>query len=109
MGKTSLPQATIQKERRKPMAITVTVTPRSMEARQYDEVIKRLENAGASAPAGRLYHVCFGTGSSLRVVDVWESQDAFEAFGQTLLPILGQVGIDPGQPEFAEVHNIIQG
>ena len=91
------------------MATTVIVTPRSMDARQYEEVIKRLENAGASTPVGRLYHVCFGTGSSLRVVDVWESQEAFNAFGQTLLPILGQVGIDPGQPEFAEVHNIIQG
>ena len=41
------------------MAITVIFTPRSMDARQYDEIIKRLENAGASAPAGRLYHVCF--------------------------------------------------
>jgi len=91
------------------MAITMTVTPRSMDARQYDEVLKRLENAGASAPPGRLYHVCFGTGTSLRVVDVWESQDAFNAFGQTLLPILQQMGIDPGQPEAAEVHNIIKG
>ena len=91
------------------MATTVIVTPRSMDARQYDEVIKRLANAGASTPAERLYHVCFGTGSSLRVVDVWESQEAFNAFGQTLLPILEQVGIDPGQPEFVEVHNIIQG
>jgi hypothetical protein len=91
------------------MAITVIVTPPSMDARQYDEVIKRLENAGASAPAGRLYHVCFGTGTSLRVVDVWESQDAFNTFGQTLLPILQQVGVDPGQLEVAEVHNISKG
>ena len=91
------------------MAITVIVTPLSMDARQYDEIIKRLENAGASAPPGRLSHVCFGTGTSLRVVDVWESQDAFNAFGQTLIPILQQVGVDPGQPEVVEVHNIIQG
>ncbi len=91
------------------MAITLIFTPRSMDARQYDEIIKRLENAGASAPPGRLYHVCFGTGTSLRVVDVWESQDAFNAFGQTLMPILQQVGVDPGQPEVAEVHNLIQG
>ncbi len=91
------------------MAITLIFTPPSMDARQYDEIIKRLENAGASTPAGRLYHVCFGTGTSLRVVDVWESQDAFNAFGQTLMPILQQLGIDPGQPEVTEVHNIIPG
>ena len=91
------------------MAITMIFTPRSMDARQYDEVIKRLENAGASAPPGRLYHVCFGTGTNLRVVDVWESQEALNTVGQTLMPILQQVGVDPGQPEVAEVHNSIQG
>jgi len=91
------------------MAITVTFTPRSMDGSQYDEIIKRLEDAGAAAPPGRLYHVCFGTGTSLRVVDVWESQDAFSAFGQTLMPILQLMGVDPGQPEVAEVHNMIKG
>jgi hypothetical protein len=90
------------------MAIAIMFT-HSMNASQYDEVIKRLENAGASAPPGRLYHVCFGTGTSLSIVDVWESQDAFNAFGQTLVPILQQLGVDPGQPQVAEVHNIIQG
>jgi hypothetical protein len=91
------------------MAITVIVTPSSMDARQYDEANKRLEAAGASAPPRRLYHVCFGTGTSLRVVDVWESQDAFNAFGQTLMPILRLTGVDPEQLEVAEVHNIIKG
>ena len=91
------------------MAITVLFTPRSLNASQYDEINKQLENAGAGAPQGRLYHVCFGTGSSLRVMEVWESQDAFNAFGPTLIPILQQVGIDPGQPDISEVHNSIQG
>jgi len=80
-----------------------------MNARQYDEVIKHLEHAGAATPPGRRFHVCFGTGSNLRVVDVWESQEAFNAFGQTLMPILHQVGLDPGQPEIVEVHNTIPG
>ena len=91
------------------MAITVLFTPRSLNASQYDEINKQLENAGAGAPQGRLYHVCFGTATSLRVMEVWESQDAFNAFGPTLIPILQQVGIDPGQPDISEVHNSIQG
>ena len=45
----------------------------------------------------------------LSILDVWESQDAFSAFGQTLMPILQLMGVDPGQPEVAEVHNLIQG
>ena len=91
------------------MAITVLFTPRSLNASQYDEALKQLENIGAGAPQGRLYHVCFGTGTSLRVMEVWESQDAFNAFGPTLIPILQQLGIDPGQPDISEVHNTIQG
>ena len=40
--------------------------------------------------------------------DIWESQEAFQAFGATLLPILGGLGVDPGQPLVARVHNVIQ-
>ena len=91
------------------MALAIHFTPPAMTAEQYDEVIRRLETAGAGAPAGRRYHVCSGTGTSLQVLDVWESQEAFNAFGQTLVPILQDVGVDPGQPQFAEVHNSISG
>ena len=90
------------------MAITALFTPPSMSASQYDEIIKQLEQAGAGAPQGRHFHVCFGTGTSLRVLDVWESQEAFNAFGIILMPVLQRLGIDPGHPEIAEVHNRIQ-
>jgi hypothetical protein len=45
----------------------------------------------------------------LRVFDVWDSQESFEKFGQTLMPILQQLGVDPGNPEVFPVHNIIKG
>jgi hypothetical protein len=91
------------------MAVALLFTPASMDRRRYDEVIRRLEQAGAGAPSGRLYHACHGTGDQLRVFDVWDSRESFDQFGRTLMPILQQVGIDPGQPEVAEVHNIIVG
>jgi hypothetical protein len=91
------------------MTLAILFTPPSMTTEQYDEVIRRLETTGAGAPAGRRYHVCSGTGASLPVLDVWDSQEAFSAFGQTLVPILQEVGVDPGQPEIAEVHNSIAG
>ena len=40
---------------------------------------------------------------------MWESQEAFEAFGATLLPILAELGVDPGEPMVAPIHNIIDG
>jgi hypothetical protein len=91
------------------VALGIFFAPASMSTQQYDECIKRLEKAGAGKPAGRLYHAGFGTGSTIQVFDVWESQAAFDNFGQTLMPILKQIGVDPGQPQVAPIHNIIKG
>ena len=93
------------------MAIAMLHTPQSMTRAQYDDAIKRLDAAGASAPPGRLYHVCFGTEPTLRVFDIWESREAFDAFGQTLVPILQEVGLNYQDQviEISEVQNIIQG
>ena len=45
----------------------------------------------------------------IQVFDIWESQESFEAFGATLVPIMTELGADPGQPMVAPVHNIIKG
>jgi hypothetical protein len=91
------------------MAIAVVFTPVSMTTAQYDEIITRLEQAGAGTPAGRLYHISSGSADQVQVMDVWESSEAFEQFGQTLMPILQQLGVDPGQPAISPVHSIIKG
>ena len=78
-----------------------------MTGQQYDECVKRLQKAGAGHPPGRVYHACFGTNDSVAVFDVWTSQAAFEKFGLTLMPILNQLGVDPGQPRVMEIHNVI--
>ena len=91
------------------MAIGVYINPASATAAQYDEIIRRLDAAGAGKPAGRLYHACFGSGDKLQVFDIWESQQAFDKFGETLIPIVQEVGIDLGQPMVEPVHNLIQG
>jgi hypothetical protein len=89
------------------MAIGIYFNPESMNATQYDEAIKRLEAAGAGKPQGRLYHACFGSGDKLQVFDVWESQATFDKFGETLMPIMKEIGLDPGQPMVEPVHNTI--
>jgi hypothetical protein len=91
------------------MAIGIYFRPASMSAAQYDDIMKRLGAAGAGQPTGRLHHCCFGSGDSLQVFDVWESQEAFDRFGPTLMPILQQVGVDPGQPMIEAIHNVVEG
>jgi hypothetical protein len=76
----------------------------------YDEAVKQLRAAGAGAPKGRNYHVCSDNpAGGLIITDVWESKEDFEAFGAELIPIMQRLGIDPGQPDYQQVHNIIMG
>jgi hypothetical protein len=90
------------------MAIAMYFHPASFTAAQYDETIARLSAAGAGSPAGRLHHSCFGPPDSLMVYDVWDSQESFDKFGETLMPIMAEMGIDAGQPDVMPVHNVIQ-
>ena len=45
----------------------------------------------------------------LQVFDIWESQQDFDTFGATLMPVLQQVGLDTGQPVVEPVHSVIPG
>jgi hypothetical protein len=86
------------------MAISLYFSPESMSGEQYDEIHRRLEAAGAGSPAGRTYHCGIQIGANVHVFDVWESQEDFERFGETLMPILEEVGVDAGQPHLAPVR-----
>lgn len=92
------------------MSMLARFTPASsVTTDQYDETIRRLEQAGDFPPDGLEYHVAFmATDGGLRVSEIWESQQQFEAFGERLMPLLNEVGIDPGQPEILQIHNIIK-
>jgi hypothetical protein len=91
------------------MALGFYFSPENMSTGQYDEAIRRLESAGQGNPAGRLYHIAWEDPSGFHVFDVWDTEESWAKFGETLMPILGELGVDPGQPHISEVHNIIQG
>jgi hypothetical protein len=91
------------------MALGFYFTPKGFTTEAYDEAIKRLEAAGAGAPEGRINHFALETNGEIQVFDVWESQEAFEAFGATLLPIMADLGADPGEPMVAPVYKVIDG
>lgn len=90
------------------MAISVYFHPEGMTLDQFNEVHRRLLAAGAAEPPGRIHHSCFGEDGQLMVYDVWESEESFQAFGQTLMPILGEIGLDPGEPAVMPVHRLDQ-
>ena len=84
-------------------------SPASMNSAQYEDVLKRLEAVGQGKPKGRLHHSSFGPEDHLMVFDIWDSQENFEAFGGVLMPILAEVGIDPGEPDVMPVYKVIKG
>jgi hypothetical protein len=80
----------------------------SMTADKYDEVLPRIERSGQFPPDGLAYHVAFTSGGSFRVSEIWDSKEQFEAFGQRLMPILSEGGVElAGPPEVLDIHNII--
>ena len=80
-----------------------------MSAEQYDKAMPSIEASGQFPPDGLEYHVAFTSGGSFRVSEIWDSKEQFEAFGQRLMPILAENGIElAGPPEMVEIHNIIK-
>ena len=45
------------------MAIIVHFSPSGLDKSKYDDAIRRLEQAGAGSPPGRLYHCSYDSGS----------------------------------------------
>jgi hypothetical protein len=76
---------------------------------QYEETVRRLtggDKTRMESPSdwpveGLLVHVAGEGPNGFRVVDVWESEDACRRFGETLTPILQEVGVT-AEPEIYE-------
>ena len=49
---------------------------------------------GRLADTGLVFHAACGASEVEAVLEIWESSEAFEAFGSKLLPLLEEVGID---------------
>jgi hypothetical protein len=90
------------------MSVLIRFAPSALSAAQYDESVRKLEAQGEWPPDGLDYHVCFGSDGNLRVSEIWDSREQLEAFGERLMPVLSEVGIDPGEPEIVEIHNIVR-
>ena len=89
------------------MSIVVRFSPASLTKEKYDEVLRRLEAEGEWPADGCDYHVCFGSEGNLKVSEIWDSQEQLEAFGEHLVPVLSDVGVEAAaEPEIFEVHNV---
>jgi hypothetical protein len=66
-----------------------------------------VDKSGDWLPDGLEYHVALGTNGNVRVSEIWDSKEQFDAFGKRLMPLLEESGIElSGPPELIEIHNI---
>jgi hypothetical protein len=102
------------------MSIVVRFNPKNVTREKYDEVVRRLEQAGEwPNPPGLEFHVLYGSEGELRVSEIWDSRERPRGLRQTIFPIMGEVGsrwpasprstrcrtsssADPAQPRFVE-------
>ena len=89
------------------MSILIRFSPPSLTADQYDAAVRRLTEDGVFPADGLDYEICYGPDGNLKVSQVWDTQEQLDAFGARLMPILAELGINPGEPESLEVHHVI--
>ena len=92
------------------MAVAVVLEFHGGTVEQYDQVIEKMgfTPGGKGAPGG-LFHWVTVTDDGIRVTDVWNSKEEFEAFAHEKIgPITVEVGIE-GAPDvtFYEVYNYL--
>ena len=68
------------------MAIAVYFPIKGMTLDQFNEIHRRLEEAGEGKNPHRLHHSCFGEEEDLMVYDIWDSPESFQAFGEYSCP-----------------------
>jgi hypothetical protein len=94
------------------MVVAVQLDFRGATLEQYDAMTERAGflPGGPTSPQS-FFHWVTKTDDGFRVVDVWETRQAFESFAQEeLTSLYKEVGL-PHEPEiqFFEVHNYLGG
>jgi hypothetical protein len=77
--------------------IGIYILTKNMTREQHTKGRDRLREVGAPESAMKV-HACFGEEGQLQVFDVWESQEAFDAFLTFLGPVMEELGIELAQP-----------
>ena len=94
------------------MPIVAIFEAPGLTQQNYEETVRRLTGKNRmSSPSdwpveGLLVHVARQGANGFRVVDVWTSEEAFRRFGEKLIPVLREVGIE-GEPEVYPSHTLV--
>ncbi len=88
--------------------ITLVFDAPGVTAAQYDEACRLANCSQSNVPDGLIFHSASPTETGFLVVDVWESEEKFKAFGERLGPAMAQAGITQ-VPKIYKTHNTMSG
>lgn len=95
------------------MAVVTVFQSPSFTQERYEESVRkvtggkdRVESPADWPVEGLLVHVAGQGEQGFRVVDVWESEEAFGRFGEKLMPILQELGVE-GEPDIYPAHSFV--
>jgi hypothetical protein len=95
------------------VAVVVVFEGPALTQQKYEESVRRLTGGKSRVESpedwpveGLLAHIAGEGEHGFRVVDVWDSEESFSRFGETLIPILQELGVD-GQPEVYPAHSFV--
>ncbi len=87
--------------------IMVIFTFQGAKSEQYDGIMEDLNALGILNNSGLIFHACATSSNGLKVCDVWESEESFKKFGETLIPLVKKHGIEAVPPEIFPMHNMV--
>lgn len=88
--------------------VVVLFNAPDMNSDQFDKIWDELRAAGQASPKGLISHVGFeNPNGGWSVVDVWESGEAFNEFGKTLMSIFQKTGSQVPPPQVVPAHYVL--
>jgi hypothetical protein len=92
--------------------VAVVLVHQGLRQEQYEQVVRKMtgkDRMGSPSDwpvEGLLVHAAGQGPSGFRVVDVWESEESCNRFGEVLAPYLQEVGIE-AQPEMYPAYAFV--
>ena len=84
--------------------VLVIVDVPGMTTQQFNDAWDHMKGLGHHAPDGLIHHFGGDYESGMTVVDVWDSAEHFQKFGEVLRPVLAKLGIHDIQPRVMPMH-----
>ncbi|MEU8135458.1 hypothetical protein [Streptodolium elevatio] len=98
------------------MAIVVVFEFPGMTQAQYEGSAEKVTGGRGAVTSlsdwpvpGIISHTAAPTADGWLVVDVWESEEAFQRFGEFIIPALEELGVADAQPRIYPAHTVVTG